>query len=311
MTISDDYERFFALGEARDARLISSTTGRNVALVVSDVSEPVPGPVLIRTMQGVVGNLNVAGATSIPDEADRRALFNLVVRLFGGNPAEPFRLNPIALGSGGTRILDKTQPLTGSMTAVETPGLAYAIAQANYPDNPEFWPRTWGHTPRTNETLGYGGEHSSFQLAEHIDKDTIPNPLLHLLWILQQGASTPAGWNGDLPKYIELLRLFAASEVGRSGLLVLSGGGVTAEEVLLALREDIPVLGAVGTGRAADALVHLLDGDLDEIKEGGIRQHYQTILNEGLDLGLVELFHVTEPANGQSWLQEMGFGVKL
>lgn len=99
--------------------------------------------------------------------------------------------------------------------------------------------------------------------------------------------------------------------MGQSGLLVLSGGSVTAEEVLLALRERIPVLGAVGTGRAADALLHLLDGDLDEIEEGGIREHYQAILDEGLDLRLVEVFHATEPTSGQAWLQEMGFGVKL
>lgn len=306
-----DYREFFASGEARDARLISLATGRNTALVVSGVNEPVPASVLVRTSQDVVGSLNVAGATSFRSEADRRAMFDLVVRLFGGNPAEPFRLDRIALGSGGTRVLDQDRPLTGTMTAVETPGLAYAIAQMNYPDNQEFWPRTWGHTPRTNETLGYGGEHSSFQLSEQIDKDTIPNPLLHLLWILQKGASTPTGWNGDLPKYIELLRLFAASGVGQSGLLVLSGGSVTAEEVLLALRERIPVLGAVGTGRAADALLHLLDGDLDEIEEGGIREHYQAILDEGLDLRLVEVFHATEPTSGQAWLQEMGFGVKL
>lgn len=305
------YDEFFAPGKARDTQLVSSDAGRNVALVISDVNEPVPSPVLIRTMQGVVGNLNVAGATSLRSEADRRTMFDLVVRLFGGDPAEPFRLNRIALGSGGTRVLDQSQPLTGSMTAVETPGLVYAVARANYPNNPEYWPRTWGHTPRTNETLGYGGEHSSFQLAERIDKDTIPNPLLHLLWILQQGASTPAGWNGDLPKYVELLSLFATSGEGLSGLLVLSGGGVTAEEVLLAMRERIPVLGAAGTGRAADALVHLLDGDLDEIKEDGIRRHYQTILDEDLDLNLITLFHATEPANGQRWLEEMGFGVRL
>jgi hypothetical protein len=305
------YDEFFVPGEARDTRLVSSVSGRNVALVVSDVNEEVPAPVVLRTMKGVEGNLNVAGATTIRTEAERLALFDLVVRLFGGNPAEPFRLNQIALGSGGTRVLDGTNPLTGSMTAVETPGLAYAIARRHYPDQPELWPRTWGHTPRTNETLGYGGEHSSFQLAEDLDKSAIPNPLLHLLWILQKGASTPAGWNGDLPKYIELLRLFADSGVGRSGMLVLSGGGVTAEEVLLALRDDIPVLGAVGSGRAADDLVHLKNGDLDSVAEDGIRKHYQTILDEGLDLSLVRLFNTASPREGQQWLEEMGFGVRF
>lgn len=305
------YDEFFAPGQARDTRLVSSVTGRNVALVVSDVNEEVPAPVVLRTMKGVVGNLNVAGATSVRTDAERYAMFNLVTRLFGGDPGDPFRLNQIAIGSGGTRVLDTDNPLTGSMTAVETPGLAYAIARKNYPDNPELWPRTWGHTPRTNETLGYGGEHSSFQLADQMDKSTIPNPLLHLLWMIQKGASTPAGWNGDLPKYIELLRLFAESEVGRSGLLVLSGGGVTAEEVLLALRADIPVLGAVGTGRAADDLVHLKNGEPDKIVEDGIRRHYQTILDEGHNLDLVSLFGTNTPSDGQQWLQEMGFGVKL
>lgn len=304
------YDTFFTKGGAQDTRLVSSTCDRNVALVVSDVNEDIPMPVVLRTMKGVRGNLNVAGTTSPRSAVESRALFDLVVRLFGGNPDEPFRLDRIAIGSGGTRVLDANWPLTGKMTAVETPGLAFAIALQNYPDNPEYWPRTWGHTPRTNETLGYGGRHSSIQLADKISNDTIPNPLLHLLWILQQGASTPAGWNGDLPKYIELLRLFADSGEGQSGLLVLSGGGVTAEEVLLALRNDIPVLGAVGTGRAADALVHLKDGTLDQIDEQGIRTHYQTILDEGHDLELIRLFSADQPTDGQSWLQDMEFGAK-
>jgi len=305
------YGGFFALDQARDTRLVSSDTGRNVALVVSDVKEPVPGPVLVRANQGVVGNLNVAGATSIKSHEDRLALFYRVLRLFGGDPSLRFRLNKIAIGSGGTRVLDGSGTLTGSMTAVETPGLAYAIARQNYPDNPEFWPRTWGHAPRTNETLGYGGEHSSFQLAEDMDKDTIPNPILHLLWLLQQGASAPAGWNGDLPKYIELLRLYQDSLEGNSGILVLSGGGVTAEEVLLALRNGINVLGALGTGRAADALAHLKAGDLHKIDEEGIRKHYQTILDEGLDLDYIDLYDADKPQIGQEWLQAMGFGVRL
>lgn len=197
------------------------------------------------------------------------------------------------------------------MTAVETPGLAYMIARRNYPDAPDMWPRTWGHAPRTKETLGYGGEHSSFQLAEEMGRDTLPNPLLHVLWLLQKGASTPSDWNGDLPKYIELLRIFRDSDQGLSGLLVLSGGGVTAEEVLLALREEIPVLGAVGTGRAADALVHLKNGALDQIAEDGIRKQYEAILAEGLDLNLVTLFDTSNPVEGQLWLQDMGFGVLL
>lgn len=305
------YGEFFVPGKARDTRLVSSASGRNVALVISDVTEGVPVPVVLRTMKGVAGNLNIAGATSVRTDAERYAMFDLAVRLFGGDSTDPFRLNRIAIGSGGTRVLDADNPLTGSMTAVETPGLAYAIARKNHPDNPELWPRTWGHTPRTNETLGYGGEYSSFQLADKMNKSTIPNPLLHLLWILQKGASTPAGWNGDLPKYIELLRLFADSGEGQSGLLVLSGGGVTAEEVLLALREDIPVLGAVGSGRAADALVHLKSGDLDKITETAVREHYQTVLDERLNLELVGLFDTDTPADGQTWLQEMGFGVKL
>jgi len=304
------YEEFFRPGEARDTTRVSSTTGRGVALVVSDVNEPVPAPVLIRATKGVVGNLNVAGATSFRDGAMRPAMYDLVVRLFGGDPSMPFRLNRIAIGSGGTRVLEAPGAYTGTMTAVETPGLAFTIAKT-YSDNPDDWPRTWGHAPRTHETLGYGGEESSFQLAEEMDKDTIPNPLLHLLWLLQKGATTPSGWNGDLAKYIELLRIYRDSLEGQSGLLVLSGGGVTAEEVLLALREEIPVLGAVGTGRAADALVYLKNGDLDMIEEDGIRRHYQTVLDEGLDRGLIELFDTSQPDGGQRWLQNMGFGVLL
>lgn len=304
------YEEFFRPGKARDTTSVSSATGRGVALVVSDVNDPVPAPVLIRATKGVVGNLNVAGAASFRDDAMRRAMYDLVVRLFGGDASMPFRLNRIAIGSGGTRVLEAPGVYTGTMTAVETPGLAFTIAKT-YSDNPDDWPRTWGHAPRTHETLGYGGKESSFQLAEEMDKNTIPNPLLHLLWLLQKGASTPLGWNGDLVKYIELLTLYRDSGEGESGLLVLSGGEVTAEEVLMALRDGIPVLGAIGTGRAADALVYLKNGNLDMIKEVSIRRHYQTILDEGLDRGLIELFDTSRPDDGQRWLQDMGFGVIL
>lgn len=304
------YEEFFRPGEARDTTGVSSTTGRGVALVVSDVKDPVPAPVLVRTTKNVAGVLNVAGATSFRDDALRRSMYDLVVRLFGGDESIPFRLGRIAIGSGGTRVLEAPGVFTGTMTAVEVPGLAFTIART-YSDNPDDWPRTWGHAPRTHETLGYGGKESSFQLAEEMDKNTIPNPLLHLLWLLQKGASTPSGWNGDLAKYIELLRIYRDSLEGQSGLLVLSGGSVTAEEVLLALREEIPVLGAVGTGRAADALVYLKNGYLDMIEEDGIRKHYQAILDEGLDRGLVTLFDASRPAGGQRWFQNMGFGVLL
>ncbi|HJP80772.1 MAG TPA: hypothetical protein VJ841_00040 [Candidatus Saccharimonadales bacterium] len=142
-----------------------------------------------------------------------------------------------------------------------------------------------------------------------MDKDTIPNPLLHVLWILQKGASTPADWNGDLPKFMDLLQTFAGSGNGRSGLLVLSGGGVTAEEVLLALSNGIPVLGAVGTGRAADALVHLKSGELNKIEEPAVRAQYQEIARRRLNLDLVTLFDASDPRAGQLWLQEMGFGL--
>ena len=303
--MSIQYNEFFASGKARDTRLITSTAGRNVALVVSDVGERIPAPVLLRVTKGVVGVLNVAGAATVRTEAERQRLFAATVGLFGGDSRARFRLNRIAIGSGGTRILEGKKPI---MTALEVPGIAFAVAKKNHPN---CLPRTWGHTPRTNETLGYGGSESSFLLGDKLDKDTIPNPLLHLLWILQKGASTPADWNGDLPKFMELLQLFAGSGNGRSGLLVFSGGGVTAEEVLLALNEGIPVLGAVGTGRAADALVHLKNGDLGKIEEPGIRDMYKKILSKRLDLDLITLYDASDSRAGQQWLQEMGFGVML
>lgn len=301
--MSLQYNAFFAQSKARDTTLVTSTAGRNVALVVSNVDEQIPYPVLLRVTKGVVGVLNVAGAATVRTEAERQRLFTTVVGLFGGDSRVRFRLNQIAIGSGGTRILERKKPF---MTALEAPGIAFAIAQKNHPN---CLPRTWGHTPRTNETLGYGGLESSFLLGDKMDKDTIPNPLLHVLWILQKGASTPADWNGDLPKFMDLLQTFAGSGNGRSGLLVLSGGGVTAEEVLLALSNGIPVLGAVGTGRAADALVHLKSGELNKIEEPAVRAQYQEIARRRLNLDLVTLFDASDPRAGQLWLQEMGFGL--
>jgi hypothetical protein len=307
------YADFFVPGQARDASQVSSVAGREgkgIALVVSDVKEGVPAPVLLRATKRVAGCLNVAGATSVKTQEERLRMFNLVVRLFGGDPSLPFRLNRISIGSGGTRVLDGSNTLTGSMTAVETPGLAYIIAKL-YSDDPADWPLTWGHAPRTNETLGYGGEHSSFQLAEEMDKNTIPNPVIHMLWLLQQGASVPSGWNGDIFMKGELLRDYRDSGQGESGELILSGGGVTAEEVLIALRHELPVLGAYGLGRASNDLVLLKDRRVDQIAEEGIRNHYQTVLDEGLNLELVSIFDMDRPRDGQVWMQDNGYGVIL
>ena len=174
--MSIQYGTFFSASKARDTTLVTSTAGRNVALVVSDVEDRIPAPVLLRVTKRVVGVLNVAGAATVRTEAERQRLFAAVVGLFGGDSRAPFRLNRIAIGSGGTRILERGRPI---MTALEAPGIAFAIAKKNHPNS---LPRTWGHTPRTNETLGYGGRESSFLLGDKLDKDTIPNPLLHLLF---------------------------------------------------------------------------------------------------------------------------------
>ena len=53
------------------------------------------------------------------------------------------------------------------------------------------------------------------------------------------------------------------------------------------------------------------NGCLGAVAEDGIRRHYQTILDEGLDLDLVHTFDAAEPRQGQRWLEDMGFGVTL
>lgn len=311
LTVGD----YFAPG-LRNQRPILDATGRNTALITTYARDRLPpGSVITRATEGRCGVLNIIGSTSIDDLMLRQRFFDIMVDLFGGNDEIPFELGPDSISSGGTRVLDgaANDPSAGAyITVVEGPGLAFRISQ-RYSSSKSRWVRTWGHVPRTASAVGYGGEYSSFELDEARDAHALPNPMLNLLWIVQEGGTKQATYKGDVPKYTQVLEIFAGSGEGHSGNLILGGGGVSAYEVAYTLQHGIPLLGMLGTSRVADYLPLLLAHQLDKVPEGDIRDAFRLIIDEGLDVATTDwgmpLITLTgSPREGHQWLEYMGMG---
>jgi hypothetical protein len=295
---------------------ILDATGRNTALVTSYARDRVPpGSVVTRATAGRCGVLNIIGSTAIDDLILRQRFFDLMVDLFGGNDEIPFELGPVSVSSGGSRVLDgaANDPTASAyITVVEGPGLAFRISQ-RYSTDRSRWVRTWGHIPRTASTVGYGGEHSSFELDEQRDSHALPNPMLNLLWVVQEGGSKQATYKGDVPKYTQVLEIFEGTGEGHSGNLILGGGGVSAYEVAYTLAHGIPLLGMLGTSRVADYLPLLLAHKLEPVPEGAIRDAFRQIIDAGLDAATTDwgmpLITLTgSPLEGHQWLEYMGMG---
>lgn len=295
------YEDFFVPGEGQRVRVASDHGTNRVSLIISNKSEGVPRSVLVRC-GGMRGIINFAGATAMPDDAARRQLFWYMTSVFGGNPDMPFKTAPFGAMSGGTRVLEdglnQGNP-TGIMTIVEVPGLIHRL-------NPEI--RTAGHAPRTSETLGYEGDHSSFSLVDSADTTAIANPDIHFLWLVQQNASDTSGWDGDVECYLDLMELIRDSDEGTAAQFMWSGGGVSAKEINGALLRGIPTLLPRGSGRIVDNTIHALDDRWDKVTDS--HEVIERMLNH--PTVRANLHHITvvdsdDPRQAQRWLEQLGF----
>ncbi|HET9411232.1 MAG TPA: hypothetical protein VFO38_00035, partial [Candidatus Saccharimonadales bacterium] len=257
--------------------------------------------VLVR-MGGMRGIINFAGATARGDEAARRQMFWYFQSVFGGNPDMPFATAPFGAMSGGTRVLEEgvnSADPTGIMTIVEVPGLIHQL-------NPLV--RTAGHAPRTAETLGYEGDHSSFSLAEDADSTTIANPDIHFLWLVQKNASDTSGWDGDVQLYLDAMELVRDSGEGEAAQFVWSGGGVTANEIEGALERGIPLFLPRGSGRIVDGTINALEGKWNHVTENRERIE-QMLSNPKIESNLdcITVEESTQPRRAQVWLEEHNF----
>ncbi len=306
------YEDFFAPGQGQRVTVASDHGDNRVGLIISNTREGVPPAVLIRC-GGMAGVINFAGATKIraastcEEEDLRRQMFEYFVSVFGGDPRYAFQTYQFGALSGGTRVLEKglsEAPPTGTMTIVEVPGLIHRL-------NPLV--RTAGHAPRTAATVGYAGDHSSFSLMEKANTDTIANPDIHFLWLVQPNASDRSDWSGDVELYLDLMTDIRRAGAGKAAQFVWSGGTVTIKEIWGALARGIPVLLPRGSGRAVDNTILALDGEFKKVTEG-----HGPLLEEMLadpkvtpHLGLVTVVDSNDPLQAQCWLQDLGFGQML
>ncbi len=301
--LSIGYKDFFVPGQGQRVTVASYHGHHRVALMVSNFpSEGVPRSVLTRC-GGMKGILNFAGATTVKEEAARKDQFWYFQSVFGGNPDYPFQTYPFGAMSGGTRVLEaglSDGSPTGTMTIVEVPGLIHRLDPCV---------RTAGHAPRTAKTLGYEGDRSSFSLAEEADTNTIANPDIHFLWLVQQNASDTSGWDGDLIAYHDLMDIIRLSGEGEAAQFFYSGGGVTAKEIWLSLQRGFPMLLPRGSGRIVDNFIRVLDGRFDLVDAN--HEVLEQIQADPTAMGNVDQVTVvdsTDPRQAQRWLQDHGFG---
>lgn len=80
----------------------------------------------------------------------------------------------------------------------------------------------------------------------------IVDPRYHHVAAIQQSASDVLGWDGDLKQRFAVLDML---EDWRQAYLIINGGAVTRDEAYMALKRDMPVIVARGSGREADALI--------------------------------------------------------
>jgi len=309
-----DYGSYFAAGEALNT-YIASSAGRDVSLIVASVTDPLPESFVIRCSERVVAMLRVGGSTNVPPE-EGRELFRDTSRLVGGDPEQyPFQVLRVGAMSGGTRGTDGSLLApTGHWTCCEVPGQMWTAAR-QYTDDPDLLPLTSGTTPRTSKALGYGGRYSTLSLDEEGGRTTVFNPMLHVEMSLQVDPTQPATWDLDLPMFVAMLKLYMDTSVtGFSGHLTIGGGGVTAKEIYLCLKNGIPCLVLNGTGRVADWAGDLLDGRMhpEAAKNAAVREQFEAIL--GLseeDRRYITVVDRTDCLEGQRWLQAMGIGLIL
>jgi len=298
------YDDFFVPGKGRRVTVASDHGSNRVALVISNTTEGVPFSVLVRC-GGMAGIINFAGATARSDRREQERQFYFFQSMFGGNPDMPFRTANFGAMSGGTRVLksslNEADP-TGIMTIVEVPGLLHRI-------NPGI--RTLGHAPRTAETLGYEGDHSSFSIADEADAKVIANPDIHLLWLVQKNASDTSEWDGDVQLYPELMEIIQSTGSGTAAQVFWSGGGVTAKEIAVSLKYGFPILLPRGSGRVVDSMVQALDDawhKVENVHREALEELFATpALTRNLDCITVIDSDGNGPRQGQRWLEQHGF----
>jgi hypothetical protein len=303
-TLQVSYDNFFIPGKGQRVTVASDHGSNRVALVVSNTSEDVPFSVLARcgSMEGII---NFAGATAPTDRREQERQFGFFQSMFGGNPDMPFRTANFGAMSGGTRVLSSGLNAgnpTGIMTIVEVPGLLHRL-------NPGI--RTLGHAPRTAETLGYEGDHSSFSIADKADSTVIANPDIHLLWLVQKNASDKSEWDGDVQLYPKLMEIIQDAGSGVAAQVFWSGGGVTAKEIAVSLEYGFPILLPRGSGRIVDSMVHALDNEWHGVDDAHRKVIEEMLadpkLNRNLDCITVIDSDGNGPLAGQRWLERHGF----
>jgi hypothetical protein len=291
--VSDELDKVFPPG---DEHKVTTASGQ-VALVVSTaprlvdgrvVGETVPAAIALRC-QGAAGILRIAGTTVLASSEDQIALLRYGRAMFEGG-----RLRKVVVMSGGTRILDESDGRV-VMSILELPMLI-----REQWGNPTV--RTLGSMPRTTATMSYRGRHSTFVPSDKIETNTLAHPGLDVFWVVQVDASQIAGWNGDLLAYFALMDLLRA-EGAATGLLVLGGGAVTAQEIRMSQEHGHPVGVSQGLGQFADDLINWDEGRFGQVTPKG------RAIIEGWQRGGYDWSNYTvleTPEAGQAWLTMLG-----
>ncbi len=217
------------VGSGQTAWTVSAPSGE-VPILVVEANDPVPAAfALMGTTVPDKRCVRIVGGCANMTPQDKVDMITFFTEAFRGYRGLLF--------SGATRDVDANGDVDPMVTDVPV-----AIAR----ENPES--KVLGTVPRT-DLLRLRGE-SMLKLGSG---ETGINPGYSGVLIVQQDAETPAGWDGDLGKYHQLMSQWQQSGGFETvGIVSWNGGGVTAKEIEAAAQKRWPTILVRGSGRKTD-----------------------------------------------------------
>lgn len=214
------------------------TTGR-IPLVVMHATDGLPAAfALMGTRAEDKVALRLAGGCKGMDDNDKAEMIGFFSGALQGYKGLIF--------SGGTRQVNSQGEVDPMITDI--PGVIAAENEGCV---------ALGTIPRT-DLLTLQAD-SRLVLDEY---GTVPNPAMHGILIVQNGADGKLDWDGDVDAYFKLMDNWRAyAGFSALGLISWNGGDVTRAEVERSIKLGWPTVLVKGTGRATDEMIAQYEAD--------------------------------------------------
>lgn len=217
------------------------TTEEGVKLLVMNSKDPLPTAfALMGTTAREKVAVRVMGGCSNMSAENKTDMLNFF--------AEGFRGFAGVILSGGTRATTEDGQIDPMVTDV--PGY---IASKN-PGSVAL-----GTAPRTDIMRLKDNSRLVF------DEWNVPNPSMSAILVVQENASDPNDWDGDVETYFKLMADWQThGQFTALAGVVWNGGGVTKDEANECARRGWPTILVRGSGRGADEIIAKLEAGDEE-----------------------------------------------